>query len=205
MNPGRVFTKNTLMITILLFTSSFLMINYVSAPPSVYDETLSPIYRDSSGTSSVFVINNTGTIDGNFALDYYLENDTHVASETKQINAGQSLTIDLAQSAPFATDPFAGYVIITADQPFVAEIQALPAPTPTLSPISTPTPAPTPPSPTPTPAPTPSSSPTPTSSPFYSPTPEPQPSEDQSLILYAVGAAITVAAIAVIVFILKKK
>ena len=206
MNPKRALTKNTLMITILLFASSFLIINHVSAPAVIYDETLSPIYRDSSGASSVFVINNRETINGNFALDYYLENDTHVATETKQINAGQSLTIDLAQSAPFTNDPFTGYVIITADQPFTAEIQTLPTPTPTPTPTSTPTPAPTSTStPTPIPTPTPSSSPTPTSSPFYSPTPEPQPSENQSLILYSLGAAITVAAIGVIVFILKKK
>ncbi|MBN1245612.1 hypothetical protein JXA31_08465 [Candidatus Bathyarchaeota archaeon] len=182
MNPERYLNKNTLMITILLVTSSILIINNVSAPPVVYNETLSPIYRNFSGVSSVFVINNTGTINGNFALNHYLENDTPVASETKQINAGQSLTIDLSQSAPFANDPFTGYVIITADQPFVAEIQPTPTPTPTASP-----------------------SPTSTSSPFYSPTPEPQPLEDQSLTLYVVGAAITVAAIGLIVFILKKK
>jgi len=72
--------------------------------------------------------------------------------------------------------------MITADQPFVAEIQPTPTPTPPAIP-----------------------SPTSTSSPFYSPTPEPQPLEDQSLTLYVVGAAITVAAIGLIVFILKKK
>jgi len=206
MNPVRSLNKKTLMITILLVTLSFMIINYVSAPSVVYDETLSPIYRDSSGDSSVFVINNTGTVNGNFALDYYLENGTHVASENKQINAGQSLTIDLSQSAPFANDPFTGYVIISADQPFVAEIQTLPTPTPSPTPTPTPTPSPTPtPNLTPTPTPAPSPSPTPTSSPFYSPTPEPQPSEDQPLILYAVGAAITIAVIGLIVFILKKK
>jgi len=91
MNPERSLNKNMLMITILLVTASFLIINNVIAA-AVYNETLSPIYRNSSiarGVSSVFVINNTGTSNGNFALDYYLENDSHVASETKQINAGQ--------------------------------------------------------------------------------------------------------------------
>jgi hypothetical protein len=92
----------------------------------VYHETLSPIYRDSSGYSSVFVINNTSTIDGNFALDYYLENDTYVATENRQITAGQSLTIDLSQSAPFSNDPFTGYVTISADVPFAAEITVIP-------------------------------------------------------------------------------
>jgi hypothetical protein len=126
MNPKSSLNKNTLIIAILLITSSYLVINYVSASPLVYDETLSPIYRDSSGYSSVFVINNTGTVNGNFALDYYLENDTHVGYENKQITANQSLTIDLSQSAPFANDPFTGYVIINADVPFSAEITVIP-------------------------------------------------------------------------------
>jgi hypothetical protein len=125
MNLKSSLNKNTLIIAILFITSSFLVINYVSAPP-VYNETLSPIYRDSSGVSSVFVINNTGTVNGNFALGYYLENDTHVATENKQITAGQSLTIDLSQSAPFANDPFTGYVIISADVAFAAEITVIP-------------------------------------------------------------------------------
>ena len=86
------------------------------------------------GDSSVFIINNTATSTGNFALDYYLENDTHLASENRQINAGQLLIIDLSQSAPFTNDPLTGYVIITADQPFTAEIQPLPTPTPTPTP-----------------------------------------------------------------------
>ena len=206
MKPKRVLNKNALIMAILLATSSFLIVNNVSAPPLVYNETLTPIYRDSSGVSSVFIINNTGAIDGNFALDYYLEDDTHVASENRQITAGQLLTIDLSQSAPFANDPFTGYVIITADQPFNAEIQTLPTPTPTptLTPIPTPTPTLTP-IPTPTPTLAPSPAPTPTSSPVYSPTPEPQPSENQPLVLYAVGVAITVAIIGLIMFILKKK
>jgi len=204
MNPTRALKKNALIITILLATSSFLIVNNVGA--LVYNETLSPIYRNSSGDSSVFIINNTATSTGNFVLDYYFENDTHVASENRQINAGQLLTIDLSQSAPFANDPFTGYVIITADQPFTAEIEPLPTPIPTPTPTPTPTLTPTPtPTSTLTPTPTPSPSSTPTSSPFESPTPEPQPSEDQTLILYAVGAAITVAIIGLIVFILKNK
>lgn len=198
MNPTSSLNKITLIITILLIASSFLISTVTSAVP--YEEMLSPIYRDSSGYSSVFVVNNTGTITGNFALDYYLENDTHVASENKQINADQSLTIDLSQSAPFANDPFTGYVNITADVAFDAEI--LPQPSPTSTPTPTPSPTSTP---TPTPTSNPSPSPTPTSSPFYSPTPEPQPSEDQSLTLYVIGAIITVAVIGVIVFILRKK
>ncbi|MBN1357660.1 hypothetical protein JW988_02725 [Candidatus Bathyarchaeota archaeon] len=124
MNPKISLNKNMLMITILLVTSSFLIDKVTSV--GVYTETLSPIYRDSSGVSSVFVINNNGTINGNFALDYYLENDTHLATENKQINTGQSLTIDLSQSAPFTNDPFTGYVIISADVPFDAEITLIP-------------------------------------------------------------------------------
>ena len=131
MNPKSSLNKNTLIITILLITSSFL-INKV-ASMDIYDETLSPIYRDSSGVSSVFVINNTETIDGNFALYYHLENDTQVGYENKQINAGQLLAIDLSQSAPFANDPFTGYVIINADVAFTAEILPAPTPTPTTA------------------------------------------------------------------------
>ena len=208
MNPKLSLNTTTLMLTILLVTSSFLIIKPVTSA-TVYNETLSPIYRDSSGASSVFVITNTATSDGNFLLDYYLENDTHVASENRQISAGQSLTIDLSQSALFANlyDSFIGYVIISADQPFVAEIQLLPTPSPAPTPSPSPTANPSPtPSPTPSPAPTStfSPSPTPAVSPFYSPTPEPQPS-DQLLIFYAVGAIIAVAVIGLIVFILKKK
>jgi hypothetical protein len=123
MSP-KTLNKNTLIIAILLITSSFFISKVTSVVP--YDETLSPIYRDSSGYSSVFVINNTGTVNGNFALDYYLENDTHVGSENKQLTVNQSLTIDLSQSAPFANDPFTGYVVITADVPFSAEITVIP-------------------------------------------------------------------------------
>ena len=124
MNSKSYLNKTKLIIAVLFITSSFLVSKVSSV--DVNNETLSPIYRDSSGVSSVFVINNTGTINGNFTLDYYLENDTHVGSENKQITANQSLTIDLSQSAPFANDPFTGYVIITADVPFTAEINVIP-------------------------------------------------------------------------------
>jgi len=200
MKPMRALSKNVLIMTILLATSSFLIVNNVSA--LVNNETLSPIYRNLSGDSSVFIINNTATSTGNFALDYYLENDTHVASENRQINAGQLLTIDLSQSAPFTNDPFMGYVIITSDQPFTAEIQPLPTPTPTPTQTPTPTPIPTQ---IPTPTPNVSPSPTPTISPSNSPTPEPQPLEGQSIILYATIAAIAITIIGLIVFILIKK
>lgn len=124
MNPKSSLNKNKLIIIVFLIALSFLVIKVTSAV--VYEETLSPIYRDSSGYSSVFVINNTDTINGNFALFYYLENDTQLGYEDKQIAGGELLTIDLSQSAPFENDPFIGYVVITADVPFTTEITTIP-------------------------------------------------------------------------------
>lgn len=193
MNPKSSLNKSMFIISILLITTSFLNINVTSAAnPNI--KMLTPIYRNSSGYSSIFVINNTGTANGNFGLDYYLENDSHVASENKQIAAGQSLTIDLSQSAPFPNDPFTGYVNITADVLFAAEI------------LLTPTPAPTPTS-TPTPTPTTTASPSPslTNSPVYSPTPEPQQTEPEIILGVAIVVAVFCAGLGLLFYLVRRR
>jgi hypothetical protein len=83
---------------------------------------------------------------------------------------------------------------------FLVTIEVSPVPVPADSDTS-PT---TMPSPTPSPSPTPTPSPSPTPSPQPTPTPEPQPPEKAQISPYAIAAAIALALISAVAFILKK-
>ena len=104
-------------------------------------------------------------------------------------------------------------VFMNADHVLKAAFEETPSPSP--SPSSTPTPSPneepdSTPSPTPNnspspqPTPTPSVEPTPTASPLDSPTPSPEPQEGPPIALIAVGAAVALAFIGLIFFLIKK-
>jgi hypothetical protein len=105
-------------------------------------------------------------------------------------------------------------VFMNADHVLKAAFEETPSPSPSPSPTPTPspnvapdsTPSPTPNnSPSPQPTPTPSVEPTPTASPLDSPTPNPEPQEGPPIALIAVGAAVALAFIGLIFFLIKKR
>jgi len=91
---------------------------------AAYSITLSTLHRgtDSPASSSTFVFTNTGAIAADYNLDFYWLNGEHVGSDGPyNVAAGGDVNYDM-DTAPFGESTFAGYVIISGDEPLIGNI-----------------------------------------------------------------------------------